>query len=83
MSISDRIPGSGTSAYPVYHCERCHDSGSVFAKRLVRVDGYRTAIEGYFLLCVDCDGKSRLCGEVDAPTPALDAQRNMKHGGPA
>jgi len=79
--IGDRIPGSGTSAYPVYKCERCHDSGLVFSRELP-IAGFGKALP-LFVPCPDCDGRSRLCGEVDEPTPALDAQRNLKHGGPA
>lgn len=79
MSIGDRIPGHGTSAIPVYRCARCRDSGSVYSHG-VPFAGY---VDPVFIQCPDCDGKSRLCGEVDEPTPALDAQRNVKHGGPA
>jgi hypothetical protein len=79
--IGDRIPGSGTSAYPVYYCLTCRDSGLVFS-RDVHLADYDVTLP-LLIGCPACDGKPRLCGEVDEPTPALDAQRNVKHGGPA
>jgi hypothetical protein len=39
-----------------------------------------------FVKCPACDGKSRLCGEIDEPeskTPFLDMLLDVKHGGPA
>jgi hypothetical protein len=60
----DRIPGSGTTAIPVYHCETCRDSGEVFAA--YAGTGTLPQISG-FTKCPDCDGRSRLCGEVDEP----------------
>jgi hypothetical protein len=81
--IGDRIPGYGTSAIPVYYCLTCRDSGLVpysskgFPFVILNEDGKA------FIKCPACDGKPRLCGEVDEPTPALDALRNVKHGGPA
>jgi hypothetical protein len=80
VSIGDRIPGSGTSAAPVYKCERCHDSGLVFNPAYRMYGGLG---QGSHIPCPACDGKPRLCGEADEPTPALDAQRDLKHGGPA
>ena len=69
--IGDRIPGSGTTVIPVYRCETCRDSGLVPYKALVRLENdFRTAIEYRTKPCPDCDGRSRLCGEVDGPEEA-------------
>jgi hypothetical protein len=57
----------GTSAIPVYRCSSCRDSGLVFKRNGGLLDGmfYDT-----FVTCPDCDGRSRLCGEVDEPEPS-------------
>ena len=68
---------SGTARSPRYVCETCQDSGLVF-RGPGRLPSFET--------CPSCDGKSRLCGEIDEPspeTPALDEIRNVKFGGPA
>jgi hypothetical protein len=75
---------SGTARTLRYECEACHDSGLVFS-RTVHLDDLGFALP-FFAKCTACDGKSRLCGEIDEPapeTPALDKIRNLKHGGPA
>jgi hypothetical protein len=79
VALGDRIPGSGTTAIPVYRCGTCRDSGQEFRRDLpFEEDG-----EG-FRKCPACDGKSRLAGEVDEPaTPALDLLRDVRNGGPA
>jgi hypothetical protein len=72
---------SGTARSPRYECETCRDSGLVLTRT------YPGGPFGAdFSPCPVCDGKSRLAGEIDEPapeTPALDALRNVKHGGPA
>jgi hypothetical protein len=73
---------SGTARSPRYECERCHDSGLVFTHGSSVPRGLGFGFEP----CPACDGKSRLCGEVDEPapeTPTLDELRNVKFGGPA
>lgn len=63
----DRIPGSGTSAIPVYRCETCKDSGVIFAGLTIGIPSFKP--------CPACDGKSRLAGEVDEPSrPALPCE---------
>ena len=74
---------SPTARPPRYECEMCRDSGFVPSPAFRMYGGLN---ESYFVPCTACDGKSRLCGEIDesAPeTPTLDALRNVKHGGPA
>jgi hypothetical protein len=77
---------SGTARSPRYVCSVCRDSGLVsysskgFPFVILDEDGKA------FMKCPACDGKSRLCGEIDEPapeTPTLDELRNVKHGGPA
>jgi hypothetical protein len=72
---------SGTARSPRYECPVCRDSGLVFNR-----DAFGAKYGEDFRPCYACDGKPRLCGEIDEPspeTPTLDELRNVKHGGPA
>jgi hypothetical protein len=64
--IGDRIPGSGTSAIPIYRCETCRDAGTVFKRKCVRLDNGPDLYDDW-VDCPDCDGRSRLAGEIDEP----------------
>jgi hypothetical protein len=88
VALGDRIPGSGTSAIPVYRCATCKDSGRVLAWPTVPYQGAGPDAGDMdmetFKPCLVCDGRSRLAGEIDEPaTPTLDLLRDVRLGGPA
>lgn len=89
LDPSDRsgtpVPGSGTTKYKTYRCETCRDSGVFWLRKATLPGAAGLDVHDDFVTCPACDGKSRLCGEVDdtVPTPFLHLQRNIRHGWPS
>ena len=82
---------NGTSAIPVYRCATCRDSGLVFKRPTWPRCHQGTedaqpsdAQDDDFRRCPDCDGRSRLAGEVDEhePSPTCCLCRRERNGVP-